>query len=393
MTIPPTPQLNSAAVGSEEPFQTEQVLTIVGGHFIHDLFTGMQSTLLPLLREKFLLSYTQGAILAAILEFPNIISPLIGYLADRISLRYLVIFAPLVTGLAVSLIGIAPSYGILLGLLFVAGISTAAFHAPSPVMIGRISGKQLGRGMSYFMAGGELGRALAPPMVIWAVGVWTLEGTYRLALISALASAMLYWRLRSIPARSDKVPSLMVAIPQLRRLFLPMIFVILLRSFPTFAILSFLPTYLTEHGLLLEKAGWVFSIYQFAGVAGALIAGPISDRFSRKRVLFVATIANSLLMLAFLQTQMGVLMVSLLIGMGLTMKSASPVLLAMVQNYMPDNRATANGIYLALTFVSRPLAGIMIGLFSDAVSLPMAFLISAMLPLLSLPAIFLLPRS
>ena len=108
---------------------------------------------------------------------------------------------------------------------------------------------------------------------------------------------------------------------------------------------------------------------------------------------FGTLIINTVLMVAFLQTEVGVLMFVLLIGMGISLMLASPVLLAMVQAYMPNNRATANGVFLAITFVSRPIAGIIIGAVSDISSLPTAFFVSALLPLLSIPAILLLPES
>ena len=62
------------------------------------------------------------------------------------------------------------------GLMFAIGVSVAAFHAPAPAMIGRVSGVRIGLGMSIFMASGELARAAGPLIAVWAVATWGLEG-------------------------------------------------------------------------------------------------------------------------------------------------------------------------------------------------------------------------
>ncbi|MCZ7670309.1 MAG: hypothetical protein M5U34_25670 [Chloroflexi bacterium] len=47
-------------------------------------------------------------------------------------------------------------------MLLAVGVSVACFHAPAPAMIAKLSGPRVGKGMSIFMASGELGRALGP---------------------------------------------------------------------------------------------------------------------------------------------------------------------------------------------------------------------------------------
>ncbi|MCJ7703763.1 MAG: MFS transporter, partial [Anaerolineales bacterium] len=139
---------------SENEFQTERVITIFGAHFIHDTYTAFVAPLLPLIIEKLSLSLTMAGSLTAFLQLPAILNPFIGYLADKVSLRYFVIFAPAVTATLISSLGMAPNFVSLAVVLFITGISVAAFHAPAPAMVSRISGNRIGKGMSIFMAGG-----------------------------------------------------------------------------------------------------------------------------------------------------------------------------------------------------------------------------------------------
>ena len=62
-------------------------------------------------------------------------------------------------------------------LLVLAGFSSAALHAVGPVMVGNTSGLRLGRGMSFWMVGGELGRTLGPILIVSAIGLITIKET------------------------------------------------------------------------------------------------------------------------------------------------------------------------------------------------------------------------
>mgnify|MGYP001583165377 CR=1 FL=1 len=103
----------------ESEFQTGQVLPIAGAHFIHDVFTSFFPPLLPVLIEKLSLSLAQVGSLNAILQIGSLLNPLLGYLADKINMRYFVIFAPAVTATLMSLIGVTSSYYSLAAILFI----------------------------------------------------------------------------------------------------------------------------------------------------------------------------------------------------------------------------------------------------------------------------------
>ncbi len=388
-----TTQTQTIAVtkSKEAEFQTEQVLTIVGGHFVHDVFSAFLSPLLPLIIERLSLSLTLAGSLWGFIQIPALLNPFIGYLADRVSLRYFVILSPAVTATLMSCLGLAPSYLALAILLFTAGVSVAAFHAPAAPMIARISGHRLGKGMSLFMAGGELGRTVGPLLAVWAVSTWTLDGLYRMMVLGWAASLVLYWRLRNIPARSDKRQNLRAMLPAARRLFVPLLGVIIPRQVMLTALAVYLPTFMSMEGASLWVAGASLSVWELAGVGGALMGGTLSDRLGRKAVLLVVIISSALLMLVFLNVS-GWLFGLVLLALGFTSLSSAPVILAIVQEHFPHNRAMANGLYMSMTFLVRPLAALAIGWLGDNFGLRLAFFWTAVISLLAIPAIFLLPQ-
>ena len=76
--------------------------------------------------------------------------------------------------------------------------------------------------------------------------------------------------------------------------------------------------------------------------------------------------------------------IPVLIGLGLTALSVSPVFLALVQDQLPDNRATANGLFMLYAFGIRALNVLMVGALGDALGLQSAFIAAALISLLSL---------
>lgn len=163
-------------------FETRSVVAISGGHFTHDSYTAFLPSLLPLLIERLSLSLAMAGSLALFLQLPSLLNPLIGHLADRLQSRLFVVLAPGVTATFMVLLGMSESYFQLIFLLLCAGLSVASFHAPAPALVARVSGDRVGRGMSFFMTGGELGRTVGPVLAAWAASRWGLEGIYPLAL-------------------------------------------------------------------------------------------------------------------------------------------------------------------------------------------------------------------
>ncbi len=381
-------------VPEAERFQTDRVLTISAGHAVHDTYTAFLAPLLPAFIANLALSKTEAGILTVFVQGPSLLQPFIGHLADRVSLRYLVILAPSVTAAMMSLLGVAPGYGALALLLMVAGLSSASLHAVAPVIAGNLSGRRLGRGMGFWMVGGELGRTLGPIVIVSAVRLLGLEGTPWLMIGGFLASAILYVRLKDVPtqpANAGQGLPWRQALRSMGPLLLPLVGIIVARSFMTRSLTTYSPTFLSEEGADLWLAGASLSLLEAGGVVGALLGGTMSDRLGRRLVLFVSMLITPLLMFAFLTTD-GWLQFPLLLTMGFTALSVTPVLMALVQESFSENRALANGVYMSFSFILGSAVVVVLGAMGDLFGLRLAFTASAVITLLGLPLILLLPR-
>jgi FSR family fosmidomycin resistance protein-like MFS transporter len=374
-------------------FQTSRVISITGAHAVHDTYTAFLPPLLPAFMAKLALSTTEAGALTVYMQAPSVLLPYIGYLADRVRLRYLVILTPGVTAVTMSLLGIAPRYAVLALLLTVVGFSSAAFHSVGPVMAGRLSGPKLGRGMGLWMVGGELGRTLGPLVIVTTVSLLTLEGTTWLVFGGILASMLLYVLLKDIPDREPHTTqpiSFRQGLRLFKPLLAPLVGIVTGRVFMLAALTTYLPVFLMEEGSAFWLAGVSLTVLEAAGVAGALAGGSLSDRVGRRLVLFATMLCAPLLMLIFLITRDWPRF-ALLLPIGFTALAVEPVMMALVQESFPENRALANGVYLALTFVIRSAAVLALGAAADLFGLRIAFAISAIVPLLGLPFLLLLP--
>ena len=391
---PADPATDQVEPSESKEFQTREVLTIVSGHFVHDIFTAFVPPLLPLIRERLAADYAAIGGLAVFMQVPSLLQPFIGHAADRISLRYFIILAPAVTATVCSLLGLANSYVLLALLLFVAGLSSAVFHAPAPAMIGRISGNRVGTGMSFFMAAGELGRTVGPLLVIAAVSWFGLEGIWRVAVFGWMASVFLFWRLRGVSARPapDRLLTLQQMLPAARKVYPPLLWIMAARVFMSISMTTYLPIFMQDvKGYEFEIAGLSLTLLEGAGVLGALTMGTASDWLGRRRILIVLFLISPILFLGFLNSS-GWLLFAFLLPLGFTMLSPSAVLLAVVQDSFQQNRALANGLFLMANFVIRSPALWLLGSVADRFGLENAFLMSGLIAFVGVPAILRLPE-
>ncbi len=375
-------------------FHTKKVLMISIAHMVHDIYSSFLAPILPLLIDKLGLSYGLAGSLSMFQRLPSLFNPVIGMIAERISARYFVIVSPGLTAIAMSLLGVAPHYIVLVLLLLVMGFSATLFHVPSPVMIKRVAGGKTGSGMSFYMLGGELARTIGPLVILGAVSLWGLEGSWRLMPFGIAASVVLYFqfhRIRISDQFSGSKEKLRIgATIRAHRHFLVLaggilLFLSLLKS----ALTAFLPTLMTDAGASVWKGGAYLSILQLSGAVGTFLAGAISDRIGRKPTLLVSAIISPAMLWLFLSLD-GIPAVAALVVLGLAIFAPGPVMLALVQDQEAERPVFLNGVYMGISFLLAALGVQLVGAAGDIFGLRETFLISAVLSLGAIPCMLLL---
>lgn len=353
----------------DDGFQRPRVISLSIVHLIHDIYTSFLAPALPKIIDKLGMSYGMAGLLAVIQRIPSLFNPLIGIIAERPAMKYMVIVSPAISAVAMSLIGIAPSYIFLAILLLVSGISSMMWHIPSPVMIKFLSGSRTGKGMSYYMVGGELARTLGPLIILGVIELWGLEGTWKMMPLGFIASLVLYLNFRKIdikPVLKEQEEA------NYWKIFIKYLPAFVLTGGYTFfmagvkaSLTYYLPTFLTNNeGHTLIFADTSLTILQLAGVGGALLAGTLSDKMGRSRTLLIISIITPLLMLLFLQLD-GAWIIPVLIPLGFFLFAPTSVMMAMIQDLSTAKKAFVNAIYMTINFFISSLVIPMVGVITD----------------------------
>jgi MFS transporter, FSR family, fosmidomycin resistance protein len=377
-------------------FQRGRVVAVSIGHLFHDVYSSFLSPLLPLLVEKLGITLSMAGMLDVIKSAPSLLNPFLGLLVDRIRVKYFVILTPAVTAVIMSLVGVAPSYAVVVIMIFVMGVSSTLFHIPSPVLIKRFSADRTGAGMSYYMLGGELSRTLGPLIITGAVSLWGLEGTWRLIPVGLAASVVLYFVLADIndgahnSARPDKSKT-QSAIRELTPLLAALGGYTFFMMSMKVAVTLYLPAYLVDQGKSLMSASVSLSVLQFAGAVGTLFAGSISDRIGRKTTLFIAGLASPILMWLFVVSG-DALARPILAALGFFLFASGPVILALVQDANSSSPSFANGTYMTVNFITRSLMVFLVGHFIGRIGFDLTYRIAAIMAVGVLPVVLLIPE-
>jgi len=372
-------------------FKSGEILSISFAHLIHDIYSSFLAPLLPLLIDKLSLSYSLAGSLSIFQRLPAMFNPVVGVLAEKMKSRYFLIVAPAVTTVAMSLLGVAPGYIFLAVLLLVAGASSTFFHVPGPVMIRYMAGDRVGKGMSWFMLGGELARTVGPLIIVGAVNLFGLEGTWKLIPFGLFASFILWVKLKDAPVESRREKagrkegiSWTGVLKEHGYLFTNIAGIAFFRGAMKAALTLYLPVYLTRHGESLWMAGISLSVLQLSGAVGTWYSGTVSDRIGRRKTLLIITVTAPVLMGFFLITT-GWLSLVILALTGAFLISSTSVMLAVVQELDSRHLFFLNSIYMTISFLIGSLMVLAVGFLADSYGLDLTYLFAV---LFALPAIF-----
>jgi MFS transporter, FSR family, fosmidomycin resistance protein len=289
-----------------------QVLALIGsGHAVSHFYMLALPPLFPLLREQLDVSYAALGLLVTMFNLGTGAAQIpAGFLVDRFGARRLLLLGLAIMGTAMTALGFAPTYGLMLALVAAAGIGNSVFHpADYAVLSASVDRAWLGRAFSIHTFTGNVGFILAPAGMIALTATLGWRGA--LAVAGLLAFAVLGAMLACggvlhDEARKAGAGSRRQAGPSAARGFLLSAPVLLLFGFyvlnATFVsgVQSFSVTALSGlHGIDLGFANLILSAFLIASAAGVLIGGMVADRTERYAVVTVGAFgAVALLMLA-----------------------------------------------------------------------------------------------
>ena len=373
--------------------QRSRLFLITLSHFCVDSYATLLQPLLPLLKANLGLSLAQTGFLGTIVSICNISQPLLGLWADRMARRWLVIGGLILATVFAPLMGLAPDYLTLVGILALGGIGVAAFHPQVFSLAGELSGPRRSFGLALFIFGGTRGLGLTP---LWAPTYTNHFGLENLPYVSIPGLLFLLLLLRFIPLDNPNFAN-GKSNAQWRNLgdhagplFL-ITAIVILRSVTGLGFGTFLALLAQERGLDLVAGGIPLGIYNIAGVVGALLVGDLADRMDPKPLVWGSLLLSVPPLYAFIYAE-GALAsnVLLFIGGGLLMSSNS-IMVAMAQELSPENTGLASSLPLGFSWGLASLTLPLIGYLGDHSGVAETLKYLALLPILTAVLAFYLP--
>jgi MFS transporter, FSR family, fosmidomycin resistance protein len=360
------------------------IIVLSMAHMINDMYMNQISVLLPFFVIAGL-SVSKGAFLVSGFTITSsLLQPVFGALSDKNSRQWLVFTGTLWMAFMLSLIGLTTNYSLLMIIVALGGLGTAAFHPQASAMVATNSRTHKTFIQAIFIASGNIGWALTPLLAVPLVQQFGLTVTPVFMIPGILVSILLWLLTRGItlPVKSKTSESILSVLKQNRAELTKIMLIVAFRSLTYFSLIAFLPIYLQQKGISIVRGGQMVFLMLFTGSLGGLLGGFLADKIGRKIVIvFSLSLATPFFYLFLISV--GWLSIIFLALAGAFLLATFSVTVAAAHNVIRNNAGLASGLTLGFgTGIGGLGVGIM-GLITHYLNVSTAIYILIMLPLVA----------
>jgi FSR family fosmidomycin resistance protein-like MFS transporter len=349
-------------------------------HAVNDALTAILGALLPTLQARFAAGTTTLALLVAAFNVSSSVTqPVLGALADRAGLRQVAALGVGLTAVSLSLVGVAAGVPLLLALLVLGGLGSAALHPISTAIVGGPASRNPGLAVGLFTAGGMAGLAAGPVLILAVVSRFGQHATPWLMIPGVVLAVALFvllpdWRPHSSGRLTRLVDPRAITGP-----------VGLLTAAATLVSLAFItftsavPLWLVrEHGVATEAPmlGWVLGVFSLAAALGAIAGGALAPRLGYAPLTAGSILAAVAPLATALLVRPGAALLLAAAAAGLLLYASQPLLIVAAQDAAPQAPAAAAGLVIGGGHGLAGLLYIGTGALQGAIGLTPAMLTS-----------------
>lgn len=369
------------------------------GHLATDVNQGALPALLPFLISEHQLSYAAAAgIVFAANIASSVVQPLFGHAADRFSKPLLMPVGLMLAGLGMALMGVVPSYRLIILAGILSGMGVAAYHPEGARLVNIVAGERKATAMSLFGVGGTLGFAIGPLFTTMGVLYWGLEGTLVLIVPVSVMAIVFVTQLSRFSefgrtATRTRTVSAAEADKDAWAPFARLTVTVVCRSILFYGLNTFIPLYWIN-ALHQSKAagGTALTIMATAGVIGTLLGGRLADRFGHRRIMLGGFFILIPLLPALIWVSNVHIATLLLLPIGLTLSTTYSPTIVLGQRYLPNHIGLSSGVTIGIAVAIGGVAAPVLGKIADLHGIWSALAAIAPLPVLAVGLVLTLPR-
>ena len=363
-----------------------------------DIYGSFIVGMIPILTVKFGLSLFLVSVLTSVnFIAANLSQPIIGFLADKYKIKYFLILGPLFASVFISLLGIAPTFWIILILLFLGNIGVAIIHPPTAAIANIFGGKRKGFTNSLVSFGGALGFASGSIFIIFIIERFGLAFT-PLAAIPGLIVAAFTMRFApdiTFTGSTEHAISFFNRLKKVKRSKIALLIIVLFLSYSrelmTITLITFLPLYYTGQGVGLLNFGYIFMAFIIIGGIGGIIAGNYSDRIQKRYIVIQVLLSLSLpCVYAIFLVPVNISFIFLILA-GLFSISTLPLCTRLIQDLFPRNIGLASSLSIGVAAGSAAASLMVIGKIADSIGMVITIRYVILFPLVGILLLFLFP--
>ena len=372
---------------------------LAGGHFMVDFYNNFLPVLLPIIMVRMDMSLTMCGLLVMVLSITsNLLQPLFGYFFDKHNFSKTMVYAVSLAGVFMCVVGYAPNKPVLFLLCALLGVAVSAYHPLGTSLLRKVSSKMnMGRSVSFYVAGGNIGFALAPVLVVAFLDRYPLESLPVLIIPGVLlAAAYVFTNLWNLPSRSQKPSDEAVETDfksilrniDVVRLNLAMGF----RCWTHVCVVTFLPLLMQSKGISPVMSGTLLGVFLVGSALGGLFGGEIGDRTNHKKVMAYSLILSlAPVIYFFLMPNDSMVAIIALFLAGALLMAPQPSSIVWTGHLMPQFIGVASGMMMGLCYGIGSIGAAVTAVLGDYIGLETALLISIVPVFLSIAMIILTP--
>jgi MFS transporter, FSR family, fosmidomycin resistance protein len=345
-------------------------------HAVNDILTATLGALLPTLQARLAAGTTTLAVLVAALTISSSITqPVLGALADRLGLRRVAGIGVALGAVSLSLIGVAGTVPLVLLLLVLGGLGSAALHPVSTSIVGGPTARNPGLAVGLFTAGGMAGFASGPVLILYLVSWYGIDAMPWLMLPGLLLAVGV---ITLLPEFEPHGTGRLLRSLDRRLLTGAMGWLTAAATFAGLAFITFtsaVPLWLVDaHNLATDSPllGWTLGAFSLGAGLGAVGGGALAPRYGYRRTAVVSLLAAAPMLITVLIAPPGAITMVLAGVAGVLLYASQPLLIVAAQGAAPQSPTAAAGVVMGLGSGLAGLLYIGVGALQGLIGLPAA---------------------